>query len=164
MNPLEIPLIARLRAAHALEHATMHILAESYPNLEAAGRTSLDGFYLYAPVRKEDVSMAAREGLRRLQAGEKRLAVHPHCGTGLAVAGLLAGLSSLLATRGGRRLTKLPRAILAATLAILAAQPLGLLVQERITTSPELARMRIEGVLTLRGRRGPVHKVKLVRD
>ncbi len=163
MNPLEISPIARLRANHALEHATMHILAERYPNLKAAGRTSWDGFYLYVPVRREEVITAAEEGLRRLQAGERCLAIHPHCGTGLAVAGLLAGVCSLLATRGGRRLTKLPRAILAATLAILAAQPLGLLVQEHITTSLELTETRIENVLVLQGRRGPVYKVILVR-
>ena len=78
------------------------------------------------------------------------------------MAGLLAGLSSFLVWGGkGRRLAKLPRLLLAATVAVIAAQPLGLLVQERLTTSTELEEVTIEGVTRQEVGRAVIHKVEL---
>ena len=165
MNALELPLIARLRQNHSLEHATMHILAQRFPQLPLAGRTTLDGFYIYGAPDGASVESAAQEALRRLLAGEPGLATHPHCGTGLAIAGLLAGILTFIATLGKGRLRKLPRAILAATLAVVAAQPLGLIVQERITTalpSPSLSIGKVRFIPTSRGI--SAHKVTLVEN
>jgi hypothetical protein len=85
--------------------------------------------------------------------------VSPLCGTNLAVAGVLAGCASLFAMGRRTRLEGLPGVIMAAMVAVLAAQPLGRLVQKHFTTSPELDGVRIVSVERM-GRRFPhLHKV-----
>ena len=152
---LDLPFISRVRRNHALEHATMHVLAERYRELRLVGRSSLWGFYIYGNVPTEGVVAAAQEGLQRLQAGQHQLAVHPNCGSNLVVAGVLAGLGAFLALGGGssgrsrgrlEQLARLPLAFAAATLGILLAQPLGLLLQARVTTQARVGPMRIAGV------------------
>ena len=98
---LDLGLISRVRRNHALEHATMHILNEHYRNLRLVTRSSLWGFYVYGDVPTEGVVAAAQEGLRRLRGGQRRMAIHPNCGSNLAVAGTLAGLGAFLALGGG---------------------------------------------------------------
>ncbi|MEA3459700.1 MAG: DUF6391 domain-containing protein [Chloroflexota bacterium] len=151
MNPLEVPLIAHLRRSHALEHATLHLLAQHNPHLRLIGRTMPEGFYLYGRVETEEVATAAKEALARLRAGERDLAIHPQCGTNLAVTGILAGLFSFAAMWGRKkpRLAKLPGVLLAATAATILAKPLGPIIQERITTSAEVEEMTIEKVTRL---------------
>jgi hypothetical protein len=135
------------------------------PQLPLAGRTTLDGFYIYGAPDRASVESAAQEALQRLLDGEERLAIHPHCGTGLAITGLLAGTLAFIATLGRGRLRKLPRTIFAATLAVIAAQPLGLVFQERITTAPPPPSIGIEDVRFVPTPRGiSVHKVALARD
>ncbi len=150
-----------IRRNHALEHATISILLSRHgPHTRVLGRAAADGFYVYGDIPTEALQEFAHEGLARLQRGESHLAVSPLCGTNLAVAGLLAGFASLF-VRGGRgRLEGLPGALMAAMIAVLAAQPLGRLVQKHLTTSPELDGMRIVSVERM-GRRFPrLHKVR----
>lgn len=162
MKILETPIIATIRRNHALEHATVHLLSRRGPYNQVMGRTTTDGFYIYGPVETQEVAAAASEALARLRAGEHELAIHPRCGTNLAVAGLLAGLSSFLVWGGKeRRLTKLPRLLLASTVAVIAAQPLGLLVQERLTTSTDLEEVTIKGVTGQKVGGVVIHKVEL---
>jgi hypothetical protein len=75
--------------------------------------------------------------LARLSRGEQHLALHPHCGTNLVTAGTLAGLFAFLIMLPGdqrTRRTRLPMVLMLSTLAMLLAQPLGLAVQQHITT------------------------------
>ena len=110
------------------------------------GRATTDGFYIYGDIPTDRLEESAAEGLERLKRGEASLAVSPLCGTNLAVAGLLAGASSLLALGNRSRLERLPNVLLSAMVAVLAAQPLGRLAQRYITTSPDLADMEIVGI------------------
>ncbi len=137
--------LGRTRRIHGLEHATIHLLSAHDPYVRLIGRSTPKGFYLYGQVSTEDVAQSASEALSRLQAGEAALAVHPRCGTNLAVVGILAGMSSLVASAGRSRsaMSKLPRVLLAATCAAVVAQPLGARVQEYVTTSPDLGEMSI---------------------
>jgi hypothetical protein len=150
-----------VRRNHALEHATISILLSRHgPQTRVLGRAAPDGFYIYGDVPTEALREFAQEGLARLQRGESHLAVSPLCGTNLAVAGVLAGLASLFAVGGRTRLQGLPGALMAAMLAVIAAQPLGRLVQKHLTTSPELDGLRIVSVEPM-GRRFPrLHKVR----
>ena len=148
-------LIGRIRRNHALEHATMHILTSSCPGSPLVGRAALGGFHIYGEVPAERVLGAAQEGLRRLSAGQKRMAVHPNCGTNLVLAGVLAGLGSfLMLIRRPKslweRLLLLPLACAAATLGIVISRPLGPVVQSRISTDPNVRRLRISGVTEVR--------------
>jgi hypothetical protein len=153
---LDLPFISRVRRNHALEHATMQVLSERHHNLRLVGRSSLWCFYIYGDVPTEEVLAAAQEGLRRLQAGQRQMAIHPNCGTNLAVAGVLAGLGAFLALGGlstnrdkslWDRLARLPLAFTAATLGIILAKPLGPAVQAHVTTQADVGDMRIAGVM-----------------
>lgn len=153
----------RIRRNHATEHATIHVLTSRLPHVSPSGRADHRGFFLYGDVPTDAVREAAQEAVRRLQAGEAHLAVHPRCGTNLVVAGLLAGLSSMVASIGQPRslLDRLPRMVLATTLAVLAAQPLGPMIQEKVTTSPELEGVTVGDITS--GKMGSmmVHRVLL---
>ncbi len=87
-------LIDAVRQNHALEHATMHILNRRYPYLRLMGRSSLSGFYLYGALDTQELADAVSEALLRLQQGERHLAIHPRCGTNLAVTSVLAGAAA----------------------------------------------------------------------
>jgi len=166
---LDLPPISRVRRNHALEHATMHALGERYRNLRVVGRSSLWGFYVYGEVPTEGVLAAAQEGLRRLKAGQRQMAIHPNCGSNLATAGILAGLGAFLAlggastTRPRRRLeqlARLPLAFVAATLGIILAQPLGSALQAYVTTQANVGDMQIVSVTQERRAGILVHHVR----
>jgi len=133
-------MMERVRGNHALEHATVHLMVRRQPGLKVVGRTTPSGFYLYGPEDTALVEESAHEALSALLA-EPDLAVHPRCGTNLAVTGVLAGLAAFAAS-GGRdrgRLAALPQILLASLWAVLLAQPLGSLVQKHVTTSPRVS-------------------------
>jgi hypothetical protein len=153
---LDLSLISRVRRNHALEHATIQVLGERLQGLKLMGRSSLWGFYIYGDVPTAEVLSAAQEGLHRLRAGQWQMAIHPHCGTNLAVAGILAGFGAFLALGGlssnrdksfWDRLARLPLAFTAATLGIVLARPLGPTIQARVTTQANVGDMRIVGVM-----------------
>jgi hypothetical protein len=80
------------------------------------------------------------------------------------LAGVLAGLSTfgVMSGRSRSKADKLPQVILAATAAILVAQPLGGWVQSRITTTPNVNGILIENI-TRQERGGMIaHYVKIV--
>ena len=131
---------SRLQRNHGLEHATLHILAESHPHLSMAGHSDLGGFWILGNVETDELRSAVDEALERMRAGEHGLAVHPNCGTNFVATGALAGLAAWAAMLGSGRDTRdkferLPIVIGMATIALLAGQPMGLLLQSRVTTS-----------------------------
>jgi hypothetical protein len=161
--------ISRVRRNHALEHATIQVLSEQHSDLMLVGRSSLWGFYIYGDVPAEVVLTASQEGLRRLQAGQRHMAVHPNCGSNLVVAGVLAGLGAFLALGGvsprremGRleRILRLPLVCSAATMGIILARPLGPLFQAYVTTQPDVGNLRIVDVTRERKAGILVHHVR----
>jgi len=157
-------IVGSVRRNHALEHATISVLASRLGHdVRLVGRATRNGFYLYGDMTAENVRESAVEALRRLRRGEAHLAISPMCGTNLAVAGVLAGLSSLLAMGNGGRLERIPNVLLASMMAVLAAQPLGRLAQKHLTTDPDLSDTELVSVHE--GGRGPgrFHKVETAR-
>ncbi len=152
--------VGSTRRNHALEHATIAVLLSKEGPRRVVGRAVPDGFYIYADVPTDTLRGCVEEALGRLQRGEAHLAVSPLCGTNIAVAGVLAGVGSFIALGSGRpRFASLSGAILAAMVAVTAAQPLGRLVQKHGTTSPDLDGVRLVSVKRV-GRFGSVHKVR----
>ena len=166
MSILEIPLVAKIRRNHALEHATIHVLTQHNPRRHLMGRTTARGFYVFGEVEMEEVAAAVSEALVRLQRGEHSLAVHPRCGTNLATAGVLAGLFSFVAMSGRSksRLAKLPQTLLATTIAVIAAQSLGPAVQKYVTTLPEVEGVVIKEITRLQRGQAVIHRVDLGQE
>jgi len=157
-------LLSRIRRNHGMEHATLHILAERHPGQPFAGHSSHSGFWIVGDVTTEELRAAVDEAAQRLQNGEHRLAIHPNCGTNLATAGLSAGLAASFAFLGGGkrlrdRLERLPLAATLATLGLILAQPLGYLLQERITTSGIPGSLRVVGIIPSQRGRIKAHRV-----
>jgi hypothetical protein len=154
-----------IRQNHALEHATIHVLSRRNPYQRLMGRSTPGGFFIYGAFDTQEVADAASEALSRLQMGEAHLAVHPRCGTNLAVTGVLAGTAAFSATLGRPRskLDRLPLALMAATIGALVAQPLAHRIQERVTTTPEVEGVYIENVIRHEQGKMIVHRVVVGR-
>src|SRR5512147_3069088 len=88
---LNWPPISRVRRNHALEHATLQIMARKRPTTIAAGYSDTSGFWVIGQVSTEDLEESIKEALARLHAGEHELAIHPNCGTNFVAAGAVAG-------------------------------------------------------------------------
>jgi hypothetical protein len=153
MGLFDSAFITKIRRNHGLEHATIHVLSKRVSNLSIVGRSDWNGFTLYGPVDTAEVKHAANEALHRLRQGEAELAVHPRCGTVLAVTGLLTALAAFLAIgldnqepRSRFRWSSIPAAILAATGAALLAQPLGMVLQQKYTTSGYPGNLQIKSI------------------
>lgn len=146
MNLLETEPISTVRRNHGIEHATVHVLTARDPSTRLIGRADTSGFNIYGDVPTDALVSAAQEALARLQNGERALAVHPRCGTNLVVAGLLTAVAAAFAIGRKPSLRKLPDAILLTTIAAFVAQPLGMSLQARVTTSPDAIGARIAGV------------------
>jgi hypothetical protein len=155
--------VSRVRRNHGLEHATLHVLAERHPRTSLAGHSDLGGFWILGEVDLEDLQNAVDEALKRLQNGEEELAVHPNCGTNFVTAGTFAGVAASMAMFGARRfrdkLERIPLAASMATLALMLAQPVGLQVQERITTSGKPGDLQVVEIFASSRGRIKAHRV-----
>jgi hypothetical protein len=142
-----------IRQNHAIEHATVTLLSQRIPGISMMGRSDLQGFTLFGEVDTRLVEEAATDALARLKAGESNLAVHPNCGTNLVTAGVLSGISAMLAVSGRNRTwaDRLPASLLAATLGIILAVPAGRWMQENVTTSPDVEGRTITRVVKQAG-------------
>jgi hypothetical protein len=136
----------RIRQNHALEHATVTLLTQEQPNLAVSARSNSRGFIIFADLDLQRVRDACEEGLRRLRAGEAELAIHPHCGTNLAVGTSVAMIGSLFALTAMRPRTRVASAVASSLAGIAAARPLGQVVQRHVTTLPDLEDVRIVAV------------------
>lgn len=165
-SPLQLlrRLFQRTRQNHAVEHATVHILSQRYPGLEVMGRSTPAGFYIYGAVPTEALVSAVAEALARLRAGESHLAVHPRCGTNLAVSSLVGGLVASLFLRRRRApwWEEFPQLLLALSAALLFSQPLAYNVQKHITTDAHIGGLQIRRVeRRLLGGKMPAHYIEL---
>jgi hypothetical protein len=137
---LQAPYIHPTRRNHALEHATLHILAARFPGTPMGGHSNPTGFFIIGKIPTAQVREAVSEALARLQNGEASLAIHPGCGTNYMVTGGLAALAALygfIGTKNSReRLDRLPLVTMLAALAFMFGQSIGPLLQQKVTTDP----------------------------
>jgi hypothetical protein len=150
---LDLPLILETRRNHALEHATLHILARKY-HIPMAGHSNPTGFFLLGDIQLEDIADAATEAMSRLKAGESGLAVHEGCGTNLVVSALLPATFAWAPLRGARstfwRVWLMPLAIVFGVFGYFLSKPLGPWLQANITTEADLGNMQITDILFVR--------------
>lgn len=136
----------RIRQNHALEHGTVTILTRERPDLVVSARSNSRGFIIFANLDLGLVRRSCNEALFRLQSGEAELAIHPNCGTNLAVGTSLAMIGSLFALTALRPRTRVASALASGIAGIAAARPLGEIVQRHVTTSPDLHDVRIVSI------------------
>jgi hypothetical protein len=162
---LRRPILSRIRRNHGLEHATIHLLSQHFPQRSFIGRSDPGGFYIYGKVETPELMQIADEALARLRRGEHELAIHPNCGTNLVTSGLLAGAASFLTLMGSeeegwrKRLGRLPNAVLLAMAALLIAQPLGRATQRHVTVQADPEDLEILGVQRVGEEPRPFHRI-----
>jgi hypothetical protein len=162
---LELPVVSHIRRNHGLEHATLHTLALKLPNTMMMGHSDIGGFWIIGDVPSEVLHAAVQEAIARLRSGERQLAVHPNCGTNYVTAGAMAGLAGAAALLGsGRRfqdkLARLPFAAALATMALIISQPLGLIIQARLTTSGDPGTLEVISITHHRQGRLTLHRIQ----
>ena len=141
---LENSIIKRVRINHGLEHATINLLNRQHYIL--SGRASVGGFVVIGDVPTDKLEKAAHDALGLMRHGQVHLAVHPHCGTNLVTTGLLTtavAAMGFIGTSRRRAWERFPLVMILMMFAALYSQPLGLTVQEHITTSGEVGDMEI---------------------
>ena len=164
LNIITQPLMV-VRKNHALEHATLQVLAANHtPSGRLLGYSDPGGFWVIGSVDTEALTIAAQEALHRLQGGEAQLAIHPNCGTNVATTGLLAGAAAWLAMAGTKKgfrnwMDRFPLVISLVTLAIIVSQPLGPRMQATVTTDAQVNQLKIIQVTRYDGRAKIVHRV-----
>lgn len=144
---------------HALEHATIVLLAKKFPDARLSGISFAAGFFVFGELPTEAILPTAEEALQLLRTTQPELAVNERCGTNLAVAGMLTGLSSMAVAKMRRPYSTANNVILASTAALILARPLGLLVQRYVTTQTPNSSMRILGVKPMTVMNAPAHFV-----
>jgi hypothetical protein len=134
-----------LRRNHALEHATIAVMMEREPGRKLNGFSTDEGFFVQGVRSLEEVDSAAREAIRRLRAGEKRLAIHRSCGTTIVAANLLTAIFFLASLAVGLYLGwPLYLLILGAIILAFALRvPLSLLLQRFVTTDADLTNAEV---------------------
>jgi hypothetical protein len=140
-------LLRRTRQHHAIEHATIHLLAARFARTSIVGLSDPWGFTLYGDLPEEAVREAVREALLRLQAGEAKLAIHPNCGTNLTTSMVMVTAAAMLGTigRGRHFMDRLTTTSLLVGVALFLSQPLGMHFQ-RYTTLPHVTDRWLVGI------------------
>ncbi len=142
--------IAHIRKNHAMEHATIHLLTQAKPGVSVSGYSFIKGYWLLGRVELEDVQKAAEMALARLNNGEKKLAIHPNCGTNLAVIGLCTAAAAMITTMDTKDddsfINRFSAYTTAGLIGALAGKPLGPKVQKKITTDANVKDISIVSI------------------
>jgi hypothetical protein len=154
MNILELPPYLATRRNHALEHATLKVLARTYDDKTLAGHSNPTGFFIFGEIATDDLRNAVDEAMRRLRAGEHDLAIHPGCGTNVATSMLLPATFMFAPLQGARshrgRFLLLPLALLFGAFGFLLSKPLGPWLQRNVTTEANLGDLQITEIKHVR--------------
>ncbi|MEX2446252.1 MAG: DUF6391 domain-containing protein [Dehalococcoidia bacterium] len=148
MLPMLQQWLDAVRRNHGLEHGTVTVLLARRGPRRLAGRASHDGFFIVGDVDEELLLSCAREALERMQRGEENLAVSPLCGTNIAVTGALttaAVMTSLGRNAGKGAGDRFGNAFTLSMIGVIAAQPLGRLVQRYLTTRADVQGLELAG-------------------
>jgi hypothetical protein len=154
MSILDIPPFLATRRNHAVEHATLKILARKYDDRNLAGHSNPTGFFLFGDLAMDDIRDSIHEAMTRLRAGESELAIHPGCGTNLATSMLLPATFAWVPFQGARslrwRLLLIPVALVFAVFGYLLSKPLGPWMQRNVTTQADLGDLQLVDVTRVR--------------
>lgn len=154
----------RIRQNHALEHATITVLSGMVPNLSVSARSNSSGFIIFGDVDLGLLRRALDEALSRLQAGEAELAIHPNCGTNLAVGVCLVTLGTMLGMASSRTRTRVTAAAASSVAGLVGGRPIGEFVQKYVTTLPDLQGVRVTDIVRRKFFGFPIIEVRTVQE
>ena len=151
---LNLPPYLATRRNHALEHASLKILARKYDDKNLGGHSNPTGFFLFGDLALDDIRNAIDEAIRRLHAGESDLAIHPGCGTNAATSVLLPATFAFLPMQRARsnlwRFLLIPFALGLAVFGFLLSKPLGPWLQRNVTTEADLGDLQVKEIIPVR--------------
>jgi hypothetical protein len=156
----QLTLGAPVRENHALEHATIVLLSKSFPEVRFSGISFASGFFVFGDVPTAAVRPAANQALARLRGGEPEMAIHERCGTNLAVTGLLTAGAAMAVARLRKPYGNFNNVLMATTASLVAARPLGLVVQRYVTTRTPASNFRIGEISQTTVFGAPAHFVR----
>lgn len=134
---MKIPLIENVRRNHAIEHATVTLMLERGARTPMGGYSISPGFVIWSRASVEEVSLAARDALDLLKAGNSDLAISPYCGTNIVTYAVVGALAArIFAGREKTFWAALRGGVAAVVAATLLGRPLGRLLQRHFTTLP----------------------------
>ncbi len=151
---------APVRENHALEHATIVLLSKRFPDVRFSGVSFASGFFVFGDAPTAAIRPAADQALARLRGGEPEMAIHERCGTNLAVTGMLTAFMAMLVARMRKPYNSFNNIMLATTASLVAARPLGLLVQRYVTTRTPASNFRIGEIRRMTVLGAPAHFVR----
>jgi hypothetical protein len=151
---LDLPPYLATRRNHALEHATLHMLARKYDDKNLAGHSNPTGFFLLGDLAVDDIRNAINEAMTRLRAGQRELAIHPGCGTNLATSMVVPATLAFLPMQRARsnfwRFLLIPVALGLVVFGYLLSKPLGPWLQRNITTKADLGNLQVMEIIPVR--------------
>ncbi|MEJ5240042.1 MAG: DUF6391 domain-containing protein [Anaerolineales bacterium] len=157
--------LLQTRRNHALEHATLHILARDVPARPLAGYSYPGGILIFGDVTTEVLRVALAEAESRLRRGESHLAIHPGCGTNLSLSLFLGPMLAWLPLRNvahtpRRWFWRLPLAVGLAFAGLWLARLLGPWAQKYVTTEADLGNLRVLAVESIAFGPWKVHHIR----
>lgn len=166
--PFVLNSVQATRLNHALEHATLNVLARLGVQARLAGYSERDGFFILGSIDTEVLKHAVDQAYERLIHGEPGLAIHEKCGTNYVAAGAVAGFAAWLGMLGvgsgwRGKLDRLPMVMLLVTVATILAQPLGLFLQKELTTDPRVDAIRVKSITRYQRDSLVVHRIRTVK-
>lgn len=151
---LSLPPYLATRRNHAVEHATLKILARKYDDKSLAGHSNPTGFFIFGDVVTDDLRNAIMEAMTRLRAGEHELAIHPGCGTNVATSVILPATFAFLPMQRARsnlwRFLLIPFALVLAVFGYFLSKPLGPWMQRNVTTEADLGNLQVKEIIPVR--------------
>ena len=136
---MKIALLDNVRRNHAIEHATVTLLLERGARAPMGGYSLSPGFVIWSRASLEEVSLAARDALDLLNAGESDLAISPYCGTNIVTYAVVGALAARIFAGSKKNFWSVLRGAVAALVAAaILGRPLGRLIQRHFTTLPNV--------------------------
>ena len=151
---LDLPLILETRRNHAVEHATLHILADKYKNQNMAGHSNPGGVFPLRKLRQTGYSICRNRSDESSPCGRKRAGCPPGLRDKPGDHRVSAGAVCLAPFRGVRstpwRIVLIPLALSFAVLGFFLSRPVGTWLQAHVTTEADLGNMRVVDIALVR--------------
>lgn len=162
---MSLSLLERLQRNHAIEHASLHMLARHTGPVRAVACSDWGGFTIYGDIDTETLANVTVKALQALKEGHAELAIHPHCGSNFSISLLLGTLATALwlaMWHRGRWTRLLALGLIGGIVGM--SKPLSYAVQGRLLTNPDVRHARIRSIQRYPWQGGTVHRITIAYE